>query len=84
MLLEATRLLAAAGELPVNVRFAIDAEEEIGGTSVVEWAKEDTGAADVALILDGGYATETLPSFCTALRGRSSSRSPHTATATVP
>jgi acetylornithine deacetylase/succinyl-diaminopimelate desuccinylase-like protein len=69
MLLEATRLLAAAGELPVNVRFAIDAEEEIGGTSVVDWAKEDTGAADVALILDGGYATETLPSFCTALRG---------------
>jgi acetylornithine deacetylase/succinyl-diaminopimelate desuccinylase-like protein len=69
MLLEATRLLLAAGELPVNVRFAIDAEEEIGGTSVVDWVKEDTGPADVALILDGGYATETLPSFCTALRG---------------
>ena len=30
---------------------------------------QDTGAADVALVLDGGYATETLPSFCTALRG---------------
>jgi acetylornithine deacetylase/succinyl-diaminopimelate desuccinylase-like protein len=69
MLLEATRLLAAAGELPVNVRFAIDAEEEVGGTSVVDWAKEDDGAADVALVLDGGYVTETLPSFCTALRG---------------
>ena len=69
MLLEATRLLAAAGELPVNVRFAIDAEEEVGGTSVVDWVTEDTGDADVALILDGGYATETLPSFCTALRG---------------
>ena len=69
MLLEATRLLAAAGELPVNVRFAIDAEEEVGGTSVVDWVKEDTGPVDVALILDGGYATETLPSFCTALRG---------------
>jgi len=69
MLLEATRLLAAAGELPVDVRFAIDAEEEIGGTSVVDWVQEDTGPVDVALILDGGYATETLPSFCTALRG---------------
>ena len=37
MLLKATELLAAAGELPVNVRFAIDAEEEIGGHSVVDW-----------------------------------------------
>ena len=69
MLLEATRLLAAAGELPVDVRFAIDAEEEVGGHSVVDWVEEDTGRADVALILDGGYATETLPSICTALRG---------------
>jgi acetylornithine deacetylase/succinyl-diaminopimelate desuccinylase-like protein len=69
MLLEATSLLAAAGELPVNVRFAIDAEEEVGGRSVVDWVEEDSGAADVALILDGGYATETLPSICTALRG---------------
>ena len=42
MLLEATSLLAAAGELPVNVRFAIDAEEEVGGRSVVDWVEEDT------------------------------------------
>ncbi|MCZ7588416.1 MAG: M20/M25/M40 family metallo-hydrolase [Gaiella sp.] len=69
MLLEATRLLAAAGELPVNVRFAIDAEEEVGGHAVVDWVEEDDGAADVALVLDGSYATEQLPSFCTALRG---------------
>ncbi len=69
MLLEATRLLAAAGELPVTVRFAIDAEEEVGGHSVVDWVEEGDPPADVALVLDGGYATETLPSFCTALRG---------------
>lgn len=70
MLLEATRLLAEAGELPVTVRFAIDAEEEVGGHSVDDWVEEQPGAvADVALVLDGGYATETVPSFCTALRG---------------
>ncbi len=69
MLLRATELLASAGELPVNVRFAIDAEEEIGGHSVVDWVHEDTGPADVAIVLDGGYATETLPSICIALRG---------------
>ena len=69
MLLKATSLLAEAGELPVRVRFAIDAEEEVGGQSVVEWVEADSGAADVALVLDGGYATEELPAFCTALRG---------------
>ena len=69
MLLKATELLAAAGELPVDVRFAIDAEEEVGGHSIVDWVSEDTGRADVALVLDGGYDTETQPSFCTALRG---------------
>ena len=69
MLLKATEVLAAANELPVAVRFAIDAEEEVGGHSVVDWVGEDTGPADVGLVLDGGYATETLPSFCTALRG---------------
>jgi len=69
MLLKATEFLAAAGELPVTVRFAIDAEEEVGGHSVVDWAERDTGRADVALVLDGGYETETLPSFCAALRG---------------
>src|SRR6185436_5232106 len=57
MLLRATELLAEAGDLPVNVRFAIDAEEEIGGHSVVDWVEADGGPADVALVLDGGYAT---------------------------
>ena len=53
----------------MNVRFAIDAEEEVGGHSIVEWVNEDSGTADVALVLDGAYDTETQPSFCTALRG---------------
>lgn len=69
MLLRATELLAAAGDLPVNVRFAIDAEEEVGGHSVIDWVEEDERGGDVALVLDGGYATEELPAFCTALRG---------------
>ena len=69
MLLKATELLAGSGALPVTLRFAIDAEEEVGGHSVVEWVEEDERGGDVALVLDGGYATEDLPSFCTALRG---------------
>ena len=54
VLVEAVRQLAAAGELPVNVRFAFDGEEEVGGDSIVEWVAADTGRADAALILDGG------------------------------
>jgi len=69
MLLKATELLAAADELPVTVRFMIDAEEEVGGHAVCDWVEADTGPADAAVILDGGYATATLPAFCTALRG---------------
>ena len=37
MLLKAAELLAAAGELPVNLRFACDGEEEIGGDSIPKW-----------------------------------------------
>lgn len=69
MLLKATEILATAGELPVTVRFAIDAEEEVGGHSVIDWVTEDQGPADVALVLDGGYVTETLPGLTIALRG---------------
>ena len=69
MLVKATELLAASGQLPVTVRFMIDAEEEIGGHSVSDWVAEDDGPAEAAIVLDGGYATPTLPGFCTALRG---------------
>ena len=41
MLLAAARELAAAGELPVNVRFACDGEEETGGHSIVEFIQAD-------------------------------------------
>ena len=69
MLLKATELLAGAGALPVTMRFTIDAEEEVGGHSIVEWVEEDERGGDVALVFDGGYVSEELPSFCTALRG---------------
>src|SRR4029453_11568672 len=41
MLLEAARRLAAAGELPLNVRFTCDGEEETGGHSLVDYLAED-------------------------------------------
>ncbi len=69
MLLKATELLAAAGELPVNVRFVLDAEEEVGGDSAVHWVAGDEGRVDAALVWDGGYVSDTQPAFVTALRG---------------
>ena len=56
-LVEAARQLADEGALPVNVRFAFDGEEEVGGDSIVEWLEQDEGRADVALILDGAMAS---------------------------
>ena len=69
MLLKASELLAGGGRAAGERQVAIDAEEEIGGHSIVDWVEEDTGPADAALVLDGAYETETLPSFVTALRG---------------
>jgi acetylornithine deacetylase/succinyl-diaminopimelate desuccinylase-like protein len=69
VLVEAVRQLSAAGELPVNVRFAFDGEEEVGGESVVEWVEADSGRADAALILDGGMIRRGLPAFAVAVRG---------------
>jgi acetylornithine deacetylase/succinyl-diaminopimelate desuccinylase-like protein len=69
MLVEAARQLADAGELPVNVRFGLDSEEEVGGQSIGEWVTADEGSADAAIVFDGGMAERDVPAFYTALRG---------------
>jgi acetylornithine deacetylase/succinyl-diaminopimelate desuccinylase-like protein len=69
VMVEAVRQLAEKGALPVNVRFAFDGEEEVGGDSIVGWVDEDTGAADVALILDGAMVRRGKPAFMVGVRG---------------
>jgi acetylornithine deacetylase/succinyl-diaminopimelate desuccinylase-like protein len=69
MLLKATELLAAAGELPVNVRFACDGEEEIGGHSIVDWLAEDEQGADAAVVFDSGMQRPGSPELNVAMRG---------------
>src|SRR4029078_1301692 len=54
MLLKGAELLAAAGELPVNLRIACDGEEEVGGHSIVDWIEADERGADVALVVASG------------------------------
>ena len=69
MLLAAARELARAGELPVNVRFACDGEEETGGHSIVDFLAADERGADAALIFDSGMIRRDVPAFNVATRG---------------
>ena len=70
MLLKAAELLAAAGELPVNLRIACDGEEEIGGHSIVDWIAQDERGADAAIVFDSGMVEQRVPAFNIAVRGR--------------
>ena len=69
MLVRAAADLAAAGELPVNVRFACDSEEETGGHQIVDFLAADERGADAALIFDSGMTTRGVPEFAVATRG---------------
>ncbi len=69
ILVESARQLAEAGELPVNLRFAFDSEEEVGGQSVGEWVTADERGADAAIVFDGDMYERDVPTFYTALRG---------------
>ena len=69
MLAKAAAELSAAGELPVNVRFACDSEEETGGHQIVDFLAADERGADAALIFDSGMTTRGVPEFAVATRG---------------
>lgn len=69
MLVKAATELAVAGELPVNVRFACDSEEETGGHQIVDFLAADERGADAALIFDSGMTTRGVPEFAVATRG---------------
>jgi acetylornithine deacetylase/succinyl-diaminopimelate desuccinylase-like protein len=69
MLLTAARELALAGELPINLRFCCDGEEETGGHSIVEFLEADERGADAAIIFDSGMIRRDVPAFNIAMRG---------------
>jgi len=69
LLLAAARELAQARELPVNVRFACDGEEETGGDAILEFLRSDERGADAAVIFDSAMVGRGLPAFNVATRG---------------
>jgi acetylornithine deacetylase/succinyl-diaminopimelate desuccinylase-like protein len=69
LLLKAAAQLAAEGALPVNVRVMCDAEEEIGGHSIVDYIAADERGADACVIYDGGMLRRDQPAFMVGTRG---------------
>src|SRR3954468_23389629 len=68
-LLHAACALARAGELPVNVRVAVEGEEEAGGQSVAAWLAQDERGADAAIVYDSGMVDPDTPAITVGLRG---------------
>jgi acetylornithine deacetylase/succinyl-diaminopimelate desuccinylase-like protein len=64
-------LLTVNGKLPLNVRFLIEGEEEVGGESVARYVAENPEKlkADVALVSDTALYAEGIPTLCIGLRG---------------
>lgn len=64
-------LMKSDGKLPLNVRFLIEGEEEVGGESIAKFVREHPARlkADFALISDTEMFAPELPTLCVGLRG---------------
>lgn len=64
-------LFATNGTLPVNVKFIIEGEEEIGSPNLPAYVErnKETLAADLILISDTGLYAKGKPAVCYGLRG---------------
>ncbi len=64
-------LRAINGTLPINVKFRVEGEEEIGGASIAKFVAENPAKlkADVALVSDTAMYAEGIPTLCIGLRG---------------
>src|SRR5918995_408561 len=61
--------LARAGELPVNVRFLVEGEEEVGSRSVLKRLGEGEDQADCAIVFDSLMVDERTPAIVVASGG---------------
>jgi acetylornithine deacetylase/succinyl-diaminopimelate desuccinylase-like protein len=64
-------LRAVHGKLPVNVKFLVEGEEEIGGGGIAKFVagNQTRLRADVALVSDTALYAEGIPTLCVGLRG---------------
>ena len=70
---KAFELLVKTGNLPCNVKFMIEGEEEIGSPSLGKWCEQNKPmlSADIILVSDTGMIAPDIPSITTGLRGLS-------------
>ena len=73
MHLKAFEILKSQGEIPCNIKFMIEGEEEVGSMNLEPFIKEhkEKLACDVILISDTGMIANDVPSITTGLRGLS-------------
>ncbi|WP_078543351.1 dipeptidase [Litchfieldia alkalitelluris] len=64
-------IMQATGTLPVNVKFCIEGEEEIGSPNLPAFTEENKEllAADILVISDTGMLERGKPTICYGLRG---------------
>ncbi len=73
MHIKAFEAMMKAGELPCNVKFMIEGEEEVGSVNLGTFIKQNKELlkADVILVSDTGMLANDCPSITTGLRGLS-------------
>jgi acetylornithine deacetylase/succinyl-diaminopimelate desuccinylase-like protein len=59
------------GRLPVNIKFILEGEEEVGSVNLDDFVRghKNELAADVVVISDSGMFARSVPSICYGLRG---------------
>jgi acetylornithine deacetylase/succinyl-diaminopimelate desuccinylase-like protein len=64
-------LRAVNGTLPLNVKFLVEGEEEVGGAAIAKFVSDNSEnlRADVALVSDTSMYAEGMPTLCIGLRG---------------
>jgi acetylornithine deacetylase/succinyl-diaminopimelate desuccinylase-like protein len=73
MHVKALEFMTSTNQLPCNVKFMIEGEEEVGSVNLSKYVKEnqDKLSNDVILISDTGMISRDTPSITTGLRGLS-------------
>lgn len=71
MHIAAFEAMVASGELPCNVKFMLEGEEEIGSGALTKWceANKELLAADIILVSDTSMLSLETPSITCGLRG---------------
>ncbi|SEI76216.1 Acetylornithine deacetylase/Succinyl-diaminopimelate desuccinylase [Deinococcus reticulitermitis] len=71
--IKGAELLLAQGELPVNVKFLLEGEEEVGSPSIGDYlrAHQDELKADVIVVSDGSRFAPDVPTITYGVRGLS-------------